>query len=138
VAAAADAGTLVVETPSDREIRLRREAALLEIDEQGFYQVHRVARAGIDVVLAANVDSAESDPRVLDVERFVEEIRASARTAPPTAVLTHRQAASYEQRQQLWYWVLSAVLAMVLLEALGANWIAAGRYARKPTRAVRT
>jgi hypothetical protein len=137
VVAAADSETLVVEAPSRREIRLPRETALLEISEQGFYQVHRAAPAGIDVVLAANVDSAESDPRALDVERFVEEIRASARTAPPAAVLTRRQAAGYEQRQQLWYWVLSAVLAIVMLEAFSANWISAGRHARERTRAGR-
>jgi hypothetical protein len=61
----------------------------------------------------------------------VEEIKASARTAPPAAVLTRRQAADYEQRQQLWFGLLSAVLAIALLEAFCANWITAGRYSRK-------
>ncbi|MGD8841221.1 MAG: BatA domain-containing protein [Gammaproteobacteria bacterium] len=138
VVAAANAETLVVEAPSDREIRLPREAALLEIGEQGFYQVHRSTPAGVDVVLAANVNRAESDPRALDVERFVGEIKASARTAPPQAVLTRRQAAGYEQRQHLWFGLLSAVLAIALLEAFCANWIAARRYSRKRIGAGRT
>ncbi|MGD8421118.1 MAG: hypothetical protein PVJ78_11805, partial [Gammaproteobacteria bacterium] len=120
------------------EIRLPREAALLEIGEQGFYQVHRSTPAGVDVVLAANVNRAESAPRALDVERFVGEIKASARTAPPQAVLTRRQAAGYEQRQHLWFGLLSAVLAIALLEAFCANWIAARRYSRKRIGAGRT
>jgi len=138
VVAAAGAATLVVEAPSGREIRLPRESALLEIGEQGFYQLHRATPAGIDVVLAANVDTAESDPRALDVERFVGEIKASARAAPPETVLTRRQAADYEQRQQLWFGLLSAVLVIALLEAFYANWIAAGRSSRNRIGARRT
>jgi len=100
--------------------------------------LHRATPAGIDVVLAANIDAAESDPRALDVERFVGEIKASARTAPPETVLTRRQAADYEQRQQLWFGLLSAVLVIALLEAFCANWIAAGRSSRNRIGARRT
>ena len=131
IVAAAGSETLVVEAPSAREIRLRRDSALLEIDEQGFYQVHRATPAGVEVVLAADVDSAESVPRALDVKRFVEEIRASARAAPAARVVTRRQAGEYEQRQQIWFKLLLAALVIALLEALIANRIATGRFARK-------
>jgi len=137
IVAAADASALIVEAPSAREIRLQRESALLEIAEQGFYQVHRATPAGVEVVLAANVDSAESAPQALDAARYVEEIKASARAAP-AAPLTRRQAAEYEQQQQLWYALLSAVVAITLLEAFYANRITRGRAARKPVQAGRT
>lgn len=132
IVAASGSETLVVEAPSDREIRLRRDSALLKIDEQGFYQVHRATPAGVDVALAADVDSAESVPQALDVKQFVEEIRDAATAAPAARVVTRRQASEYEQRQQIWYKLLLAALVLALLEALFANRIAAGRFARKP------
>jgi len=138
IVAAAGNETLVVEAPSHREIRLRRDSALLEIDEAGFYQVHRATPSGTEVVLAADVDSAESVPQKLDLKQFVEEIRASASTAPAAEILTHRRAGEYEQHQQIWFKLLLAVLAISLLEALLANRIAGGRFARKRAAGGRT
>ena len=111
-------------------LRLERQSALLQIDEQGFYQVHRATPADVEVVLAANIDPTEANPRVLDVEGFVEEIRASAIPATRTAVSTRRLAAGYEQQQQLWQLVLSAALALMLLEAFFANRLSAQRVRR--------
>jgi len=127
---AADDAPLVVETPSTGMIRLERQSALLKIEEQGFYQVHRATPVEVEVVLAANIDPTEANPRVLDVEGFVEEIRASAIPATRTAVSTRRLAAGYEQQQQLWQLVLLAALALMLLEAFFANRISAQRARR--------
>jgi hypothetical protein len=130
IVAGATAAPLIVETPSADIVRLERQQALLPIDEPGFYQVHRATPAEVEVVLAANIDSAEANPRTLDVARFVEEIKASARPAPPVEILTRRQAADYEQQQQLWHLVLSAALVLLLLEALVANRVALNRSVR--------
>ena len=127
VVAAAGAETLIVEAPSDRNQRLARSRPLLRLEEQGFYEVHRATPANVDVTLAANVDTTESKPQTLDLARFVEEIRASAR---PSTAFTRRKAAEYEQQQQLWWQLLSAVLLVMLLEAIFANRIAAKRFAR--------
>ena len=94
--------------------------------------MHRATPAGVDVALAADVDSAESVPQALDVKQFVEEIRDAATAAPAARVVTRRQASEYEQRQQIWYKLLLAALVLALLEALFANRIAAGRFARTP------
>jgi hypothetical protein len=123
IIAAADDSTLVVESPSTREIRVSRKSPLITITEPGFYQVHRATPASTEVVLAANIDPVEANPERLDVKRFEEEIRASAETSPAAALLTRRQAAEYEQQQQLWYTVLSLVLVLMLVEAFTANWI---------------
>ena len=122
VAAAGDA-VLVVEAPSSDEILLNRNTPLLSIEEPGFYQVHRATPASAEVVLAANINPVESNLETLDVERFVEEIRASAVSPSAAELLTQRQAVEYEQQQQLWYLVLCVVLALMLLEAVSANWI---------------
>jgi len=57
------------------------------------------------------------------VARFVEEIRASADSVATGTTLNRRQAAEFEQQQQLAYAILLVVLALTLVEALSANWI---------------
>ena len=127
VVAAAGNSDLVVESPGGAQIRLDRQSPLLTISEPGFYQVHRATPVDIEVVLAANVNPAEASLEKLDVSRFVEEIRASASALPAASVLTLRQAAEREQRQQLWYWILSAVLGLILIEGFAANRVAIKR-----------
>jgi hypothetical protein len=121
--AAADATPLVVEPPTASEIHLDRQTPLLTIEEPGFYQVHRATPSGVDVVLAANIDPVEANPEILDVARFVEEIKRSAKPAPSATAVTQRQASEYEQQQQLWYAVLWVALLLMLVEAIAANWI---------------
>lgn len=77
----------------------------------------------MEITLAANVDPHEANQEMLDVARFVEEIRASADPAATVRPLNRRQAAEYEQQQQLAYAILLVVLALTLIEALSANWI---------------
>ncbi len=119
VAAAADS-TLIIETPGAGEIRLSRRSPLLTLTQPGFYQVHRATPASAEVVLAVNINPTEANLETLDVERFAEEIKASAEP-PPSATL--RQSVEYEQQQQLWYTVLSLVLVLMLVEAFSANWM---------------
>ena len=119
VAGAGDA-PLIVEKPSGDITRVARDAALLHLDEAGFYQVHRATPADVEVVLAANIDPAEANPQTLDVAAFVEEIRSSSVTAKPP-MLGRRKAIDEEQQQQLWQLVLLAALALMLVEALMAN-----------------
>ena len=111
-------------------LRLERQAPLLRLDEPGFYQVHQATPADIEITLAANVDPGEANPERLDVDRFVEDIRASAEPPSAVAAPTRRQAAGYEREQQLWYAILAAALALMLIEALCANWIGIRRSLR--------
>ena len=110
---------------------------LTELARKGRLKAKRIGRswvttpADVEVVLAANIDSAESSPRTLDAERLVEEIRARARQTAPATQATRRRSAELEQRQQLWHLVLAAVLGAMLLEAIYANRIALKRSSRK-------
>jgi len=123
IAAVGTDGPLLVESPAASEIRVSRQSPLLTLTEPGFYQVHHAAAAGVEITLAANVDAHEANQERLDVARFVEEIEASADSAATGTTLNRRQAAEYEQQQQLAYAILLAVLALMLIEALAANWI---------------
>ena len=130
IVAAANDGPLIIETPSAREIRVSRQAPLLTLTEPGFYQVHQATPSGVEVTLAANIDPQEANLQTLDVARFVEEIRASAKPPVKGSALTRRQASEQEQQQQLAYAILLVVLALTLIEALSANWIGARRSIR--------
>ncbi len=123
IVAADDDTDLIIELPSSEEVRLNRQSPLLTIEQPGFYQIHRATPATVEVTLAANVNPLEANLMPLDLQRFEEEIRNSAQAVPPRVVLTQRQAGEREQQQQLWRLILSAVLVLILIEALSANWI---------------
>ena len=135
VVAAANDAPLIIESPSTRALRLERDAALLRLDQPGFYQVHQAAPEDVEITLAANLDPREANPARLDVERFVQEIRDAAEPASANAAPTQRQAAGFEREQQLWYAILLILLALLLIEALFANWIGMRRSARGPEAA---
>jgi hypothetical protein len=130
IVAAAAERPLVIESPSGAEIRVDRQSPLLSLAEPGFYQVHHATPSGVEITLAANINPHEANQEMLDVARFVEEIRASAEPPAAGAALTRRQATEYEQQQQLAYAILLVVLALMLIEALSANWIGAKRSIR--------
>ena len=132
IAAAAAPGPLVVESPTAGEIRVDRQNPLLTLAEPGFYQVHNAALPGVEVTLAANVDPDEANQQKLDLARFVREIKASASPATTATALNRRQAAEYEQQQQLAYSILLVALALMLIEALSANWIGIRQSMRTP------
>ena len=123
VVAAETQGPLLVESPQSAEIRVNRQSPLLTLAQPGFYQIHNATRAGAEVTLAANVDPHEANQQTLDLDRFVGEIMAAAEPVATDMVLNNRQAAAYEQQQQLAYAILLAALALMLIEALCANWI---------------
>ncbi len=127
IVAAANDSALIIESPSANEIRLSRQSPLLSIEEQGFYQIHRATPAGVEVVLAANINPAEANLNTLDVDEFVEEIMASALPLSAGIALTQRQAGEKEQQQQTWYIILCVALALMLIEAFTANWISRKR-----------
>ena len=130
IVAAGTERPLIIESPSGSEIRFDRQSPLLFLAEPGFYQVHHATPSEVEITLAANIDPHEANQETLDVDRFVEEIRASAEPPAAGAVLTRRQAGEFERQQQLAYAILLVVLALMLIEALSANWIDARRSIR--------
>ena len=135
VVAAANDAPLIVESPATQALRLERDAALLRLDQPGFYQVHQAAPDDVEITLAVNLDPREANPARLDVDRFVEEIRTSAAPFRAGRTPTQRQTVGFEREQQLWYAILLALLALMLIEALFANWIGIRRSPRGPEAA---
>jgi hypothetical protein len=124
VAARGPAAQRVLLTPSGRRLPLDDEGAdVLELTEQGFYEVRGDANQA-DAVVAANVDPAEADLTPMDPH----EITAAAVSGPgpegaQTGVPLTPEAK--EKNQRLWWYLL--VVGILLL---GADTILSNRMAK--------
>ena len=121
--AGADRSTRVVLTPSGRSVALDEEGAdVLEIEEQGFYEIRAQAPGGGDArVIAANVDVAESDLTAMDAGELAAAAMgraggsagAGAPPAPPTPE-------AQERAQRVWWFLLAAGLLLLSAETMMA------------------
>ncbi|HVR28105.1 MAG TPA: BatA domain-containing protein [Thermoanaerobaculia bacterium] len=117
-------GEVTARSPSGRELAVND---LLELDEQGFYTLHRGGEeAG---VLAANVDVRESDLATVDAEELVAALRppggeqaSGDRRAAVEATPVEREAA-----QGLWRYLVLAVLLLLVAEVFVANRLSEAR-----------
>ena len=117
-ASASRPGGGVVVTPSGRQVPIDEEGAeVLELAEQGFYELRTRAGEGVTAVVASNVDSTESDLTTMDPKEIV----AAATGGPDEAARAGRQAGvplppdAQERSQRLWWYLLC--LGIVLLGA---------------------
>ena len=109
-------GALVV-TPSGRQVPIDEEGSdVLELTEQGFYELRTGAAESVAAVVASNVDSAESDLTVMDPKEIVAAATAGAGDGlrSSTAGVTPSPDAQ-ERSQRLWWYLLC--LGVVLLGA---------------------
>lgn len=124
-AAANIRGDRVVVTPSGQRSTQRAGApGLVELDEQGMYQVRAAgaAASGRPQAIAVNLDPAEADLAPLDPNELVAAVTGragpdSAPTAAPVAVTPE----DAERRQALWWYLLFAGLLLLAAETVIAN-----------------
>jgi len=116
----------IVVTPAGERLSQAGSSAgegLLELDQQGVYEVRSAAAADLrPEALAVNLDPAESDLAPLDPRELVATVtgHASPGSAAPVAPqeLTREEA---ERRQGLWWYLLLAGLLMLAAETAIAN-----------------
>jgi len=118
----------IVVTPSgERQNRISAgEGAegLLELEEQGIYEVRSaVASGGRPEAIAVNLDPAESDLTALDPNELVATVtghasQAQAQSATEPQEMTREES---ERRQGLWWYLLLLGLAILAAETMIAN-----------------
>ncbi len=110
-------------TPSGRQIPFDEEGSeVLELTEQGFYELRTRASEGVAAVVASNVDSAESDLSAMDPKEIVAAAaggagdgsggRASSVPMPPDA---------QERSQRLWWYLLCIGILVLGADTLISN-----------------
>ena len=113
----------VVMTPSGERVRVAAsEPGLVELNEQGIYEIRTGSGSNRPDRIAVNLDPAESDLTPLDPEELVaavtgHAVQTTAQAAAPVE-MTREEA---EKRQGLWWYLLVAGLLLLAAEMAVAN-----------------
>ncbi len=110
-------GGAVVVTPSGQQVPIDEEGRdVLELTEQGFYELRTGAGETVAAVVASNVDSAESDLSVMDPKEIVAAATAGTGNGPRSSTAGVPPPPDAQERsQRLWWYLLC--LGIVLLGA---------------------
>ena len=113
----------VVLTPSGRRLPLDDEGSdVMELTEQGFYEL-RTAKADSDVaVVATNVDPTEADLTPMDPKDIVLAVGNNAQGAPTAGVPMTPEAR--EKNQRLWWYLLFTGIVLLGTDTLLSNRLA--------------
>jgi hypothetical protein len=114
----------VVMTPSGERIRIpSTEAGLLELTEQGIYEVRTGSSTGRPDRIAVNLDAAESDLTPLDPQELVAAVTGHAvqTTTGGSAAPVQLSPEEAEKRQGLWWYLLVAGLMLLAAEMAVSN-----------------
>ena len=121
--AAFQPGGAVVLTPSGQRVPIEEEGSdVLQLTEQGFYELRTGAGEGVAAVVASNVDSAESDLTAMDPKEIVvaatagagDGLRSSAAGVPPPPD-------AQERAQRLWWYLLCLGVLLLGADTLISN-----------------
>ncbi len=117
----AGTGALVL-TPGGRRIEQSGTPTPVQLDQPGFYEVRPRSNQAGTVSLAANVDTAESDMAMLDIQELAASLAGRPGAANPAATdaaaLTPEDR---ERRQNFWWYLLIAGLALLGVESAISN-----------------
>jgi hypothetical protein len=113
----------VVLTPSSKRLPLGEEGSeVVELTEQGFYELRGREGQDIPIVVASNVDPAEADLTPMDPK----EITAAAVGTAPGATGTSAPGVpmtpeAQEKNQRLWWYLLIAGIVLLAADTLVSN-----------------
>jgi uncharacterized membrane protein len=116
----------MVLSPSGQRMLLDGEGPdVIELDEQGFYEVRGQARGGDGgVAVASNVDLAESDLTPMDAQELVAAAEGHAGGARAAGADPAATAEAQERAQKVWWYLLFAGILLLGAETILANGIA--------------
>lgn len=117
------AGELSIETPSGLRVASGgRDAAVPhELRESGLYTLRLLERGQEPVAVAVNPDPAESDLTRMDPAELARRISADPSAPVPGPTGEALSAPERERRQGLWWYILLAVLLLLVAETLTSN-----------------
>lgn len=123
-------GPGMIRRPDGSEVSVGLEENFTQSDLPGIYRWSGPAGQS---QFAVNLKASESQTAplsALDLERMGVPLPAGApRKLAGTELKTDRQAASLEQKQKLWRWLLLAALVVLFLETYVASWLTRRRLA---------
>jgi hypothetical protein len=119
---AASKAEYVAVAPSGERTRLEGNARRsVELTEQGFYELQRAGTRGEPKVVAVNVDLAESDLTPVEPQLLTGAMVARAGTDSASSAAEASTPAELERRQGFWWYLLAAVLLVLVGETFLSN-----------------
>jgi hypothetical protein len=117
----ADLARRVVLTPSGRRVPLQDEGSdVMELGEQGFYELRGVNNTNV-VVVAANVDSAEADLTPMDPKEIVAISTGGPGDGGTGGSGVPMTPEAQEKNQRLWWYLLVAGTLLLGAETVLSN-----------------
>jgi hypothetical protein len=113
-------GPNVVLTPSGRRLELNQgDTEVVELTEQGFYEIRNRLNASSSTVVASNIEVSESDLTPMDPAEMLIATRAntegfSTNTMPQTREIQG-------QTQQIWWYLLCIGVFMLAVDTVLSN-----------------
>lgn len=113
----------IILSPSGQRLLLDGEGPdVLELEEQGFYEVRAQARGGdAGLTVASNVDLAESDLTPMDAQELVAAAAGHAGGARTAGTDPSATAEARERAQKVWWYLLFAGILLLGAETILAN-----------------
>ena len=111
----------LVLTPSGARVAAGDKATAVQLREQGFYEVRDGERDAEPLVLASNVDLAESDMNTIDPNDLVAGATGragGAATSDSNTIVTNEER---ERSQRVWWYLLFGGLLLLAGETVAAN-----------------
>ena len=119
---AASKADYIAVAPSGERTRLEGTARRsVELSEQGFYELQRAGTRGEPKTVAVNVDLAESDLTAVEPQLLTGAMVARAGTDSTSSAAEASTPAELERRQGFWWYLLAAVLLVLVGETFLSN-----------------
>jgi aerotolerance regulator-like protein/VWA domain-containing protein len=113
-------GALIL-TPSGRRIEQTGTPTPVQLEETGFYEIHGRANQSGVVTIASNPDTTESDLTPLDTQELTAALAGRAGAKNATGESTELTPEDQERRQNFWWYLLMAGIALLGLETFISN-----------------
>jgi hypothetical protein len=98
------------------------QGRVLELSEQGFYEIREQDRqAALVTVAAANVEFAESDRTAVDPEEIVAAVAGGGADGTPAGTQGPLPDEAHERAQRLWWYLLFAGILLLTGESVLAH-----------------
>jgi hypothetical protein len=108
--------------PGGKRVEQSGATTPVQLEQPGFYEVHGRSNQAGTVTIAANLDTAESDLSVLDLQELSAALSGRPGTVNPAAadaaVVTPED---QERRQNFWWYLLMAGIALLAIETVISN-----------------
>jgi hypothetical protein len=115
------AGRLILSPSGQREDLEGEQSRVLELTEQGFYEIREARPGSPTAVAASNVELVESDVTPVDPQEIAAAVSSGGRASGATGGVIALPDEAQERSQRLWWYLMFAGILLLTAETLLAH-----------------